>query len=206
MDRERLTDCQAPERVPAKHRPALLSPTRSPQTRARRVCQLPDASCLGSPGRDAGPDTLRSPGLPRRRRCPLVAVVSAFVARLHPRLGPRGHRTPSCQTPVRDGPRRAFRYLPIDCPNRSPAGKAAGFEPSKGPRLPSGATAPAMPILPSHDGRSIRPAHGLSPEHLGSFRMVSARTPPRRSPPVSHLIPSPLTRFPGSGTRCAGRR
>src|SRR5262249_53780501 len=86
-----------------------------------------------------------------------MAVVSPLVARVHPRFRPRGHRTPYCQTPVRDGPKRAVCYPSIDGSNPSSAGKATRFGPSTGPTVPSGAGAPPAPILPPRGGIGIRP-------------------------------------------------
>src|SRR5215472_8546929 len=126
---------------PAGRRPGFIHSVRPLRTRGPvgRRRRRTGAGCDRSPGRDAWLDTLRTPGLPRRRRRPLVAVVSPLAARVHPRFALAGTEAPDCQTPVRDGPKGAVCYPSIDGPNRSPAGKTTRFEPSTGPTVPLGA-------------------------------------------------------------------
>jgi hypothetical protein len=180
----------------AGHQPGFIVSAGPPRMRGlpgRRLCQA-GACCDRCPGRDAWLDTLRSPGLPRRRRRPLVAVVSPLAARVHPRSALAGTESPDCQTPVRAAQKRAVCYPSIDCPNREPVGKAVRFQCSTGPTIPSSAGAPAMPLLPSHDGSGIRSApRTWLPEVIGPSAR-HPRGPLRADHPSSRAGPFPRSR------------
>jgi hypothetical protein len=182
---------------PANRRPGFIHAVRPLRTRGPlgRRRRRTGACCDRSPGRDAWLDTLRTPGLPRRRRRPLVAVVSPLAARTHPRFALAGTEAPDCQTPVRDGPKGAVCYPCIDGPNRSPAGKAIRFEPSTGPTVPLGAGQPPVSLVPSHDGGDIRLTPRTFHRNAATHSARPRRGPLRADHPSSGARPS-LSRLP----------
>lgn len=70
-----------------------------------------------------------SPRLPRRGRPPLVAIVSCLRPQYHSRFRPCRHRTPSCQTPVRDSLNRGRLPSIYRRPEPIPCRKTSRFEP-----------------------------------------------------------------------------
>ena len=110
--------------------------------------------------------------------------MSPRAARWHPRFGPRGRRTPYCQTPVRDGPKRG-RLLSIYRRLTSPAcrksdticlSRGAVFAVRREP------TVRADPTVARRQGHPFDPTNRL-PECIAPLPTASARTPPRQPPP-----------------------